>query len=314
MAYRFAEHPSTANETLVQRAWPHIEIADPVTWISAITAVICGALAAGRGESGFQLSDMSDLLRVGLAAVLCGPLCTGFSQSINDYCDRELDAINDPGRPIPSGRLSLRAARLNWMLLGLGTLALAFSLGRYSPWIPPLGMLGLALAAAYSVPPLKLKQRFWLGAPAVGLGYITMSWMIGHLIFAPMTRPSLVVALINGVLGIGLLWLNDIKSIEGDRQLGLQSMTVALGARRTLIISFLVIGAAEVALLGLALLMGYRWGAAVGVLALLVPVYWQVRLYQEPTHVNFQHYMLVSNPFVLVIQVTSALVVGGYLG
>ncbi|NTU81109.1 MAG: UbiA family prenyltransferase [Chloroflexales bacterium] len=314
MAYRFAERRTVLKGTLAQRVRAHIEIADPVTWISAITVSICGALAAGRGEPGFHLTDMQDLLRVGLAAVLCGPLCTGFSQSINDYCDRDLDAINDPGRPIPSGRLSLRAARVNWMLLGLGTLAIAFSLRRYSPWIPLLSIFGLALAAAYSVPPLKLKQRFWLGAPAVGLGYITMSWLVGHLLFAPMTWLSLVAALINGVLGIGLLWLNDIKSIEGDRRLGLQSMTVALGARRTLIISYLVIGAAEVALLLMALLLGYRWVAAVGVLAMLVPISWQVRLYQEPTHVNFQRYMLVSNPLVLLIQVSSALVVGGYLG
>ncbi|NTU80410.1 MAG: hypothetical protein HGA45_13705 [Chloroflexales bacterium] len=64
----------------------------------------------------------------------------------------------------------------------------------------------------------------------------------------------------------------------------------------------------------MALLLGYRWAAAVGVLAMLVPISWQVRLYREPTHTNFQRYMLVSNPLALLIQVGSALIVGGYLG
>lgn len=312
MAQRIAQQPSVGEVRLTQRVWAHIEIADPVTWISAITVVVCGAIASGRSSPEFHLTDLPNLARIVFAAVMTGPLCTGFSQSINDYFDRELDAINDPGRPIPSGRLSLRAARINWMVLALGTLILSVYLARYNSWIPPLAIAGLILAAAYSVPPIKLKKHFWLGAPAVGLGYVTMSWAIGHLIFAPMTWMSFSVAVINGALATGLLLLNDIKSIEGDRKLGLQSMTVALGARRTLIVSYLVIGVSELVLLLQALVMGYRWLTILLVLALIIPVYSQIRLYQEPTHENFKRYLLASNPVVLLIQFISAFAVGGY--
>jgi len=34
---------------------------------------------------------------------MSGPLLTGFTQTINDYYDKEIDAINEPYRPIPSG-------------------------------------------------------------------------------------------------------------------------------------------------------------------------------------------------------------------
>ena len=34
---------------------------------------------------------------------MSGPLLTGYTQTINDYYDREIDAINEPNRPIPSG-------------------------------------------------------------------------------------------------------------------------------------------------------------------------------------------------------------------
>jgi chlorophyll synthase/bacteriochlorophyll c synthase len=274
--------------------------------------VLCGALAAGRGDPGFHLTDGGDLGLVALAALMCGPLGTGFSQSINDYFDRELDAINDPARPIPSGRLSLGAARLNWLALGLATLASALFLARQSVWIPGLAALSLALAAAYSVPPLKLKQRYWLGPPAVGLGYILLTWVGGHLIFAPLTWPSLLVALAGSALAAGLLLLNDIKSIEGDRTYGLQSLPVAFGVRRTLLAAYAIIGLSELIPAGVALLAGQLWATTLVVLALLLPIPSQVRLYQDPTHKNFQRYMLVSNPLVIVILLLSAFIVGGY--
>ncbi|MBP1466513.1 UbiA family prenyltransferase [Candidatus Chloroploca sp. M-50] len=297
-----------------QRLRAHLELADPVTWITPITMVICGALAAGQGDPGFHVNDARDILLVVLTALMCGPFGTGFSQSINDYFDRELDAINDPSRPIPSQRITLRAARGNWIGLGLATAAVSLFLAMESLWMPVLAAMSLILAAAYSVPPVKLKQHYWLGPPAVGFGYVFLSWMAGHMIFAPLTWPSFTLAIINSALAAGLLFLNDIKSIEGDRKHGLQSMTVAFGARRTLLVSYAIIGICELMLLALALMSGHLWAAAIAALALIVPLNSQVRLYREPTHKNFLRYIVASNPFILLIQFVSALIVGGYFG
>jgi chlorophyll synthase len=42
--------------------------------------------------------------------MMSGPFLTGYTQTINDYYDREIDAINEPYRPIPSGEEGARDA------------------------------------------------------------------------------------------------------------------------------------------------------------------------------------------------------------
>lgn len=303
---------SKPNITLSQRIWAHIEIADPVTWISPTMMAFCGAIASAAQPQGFTWNDPRAIALAALGALMTGPLCTGFSQSINDYFDRDLDTINDPGRPIPSGRLSLRAARINWIVLALTTVLVSFVF--LNPFITLLSVFGLILSAVYSVPPIKLKKHYWLGPSAVGVGYVSMSWIAGHLIFAPITWQSILAAWINGGLATGLIFLNDIKSVEGDRQHGMKSLAVALGLKKTLLVSYGLIGFLELLFLILALIWGHPWIAAFVFVGLVVPIYSQIKLYQEPTHKNFLRYLVASNPFIASIQVLSAFVVGGYFG
>ncbi|WP_298818252.1 (bacterio)chlorophyll synthase [Chloroflexus sp.] len=297
--------------SLSRKIRAHIELADPVTWISPVLVCFCGALASGY-EQGFNWARPDHWWLMLLGALMTGPLGTGFSQSINDYFDRDLDAINDPQRPIPAGIVTLNEARWNWIVLGTATMLV--SLVFANPLIVFFAFVGIVLSVIYSMPPIKLKKRFWLGPPAVGLGYVSMSWMAGHLIFAPLTWESVLVALINGGLAAGLLFLNDIKSVEGDRKLGLQSLTVAIGVKRTLIVAYLTINGFEAMLMILALIWGQYWVAAFMLLALVAPIYNQIKLYQEPTQQNYVRYLLASNPFVALIQIVSGFLVGGYFG
>ncbi len=95
-----------------------LQLMKPITWIPLLWGVICGAAASGNYH--WELSNV-------LASISCmfmsGPLLTGYTQTINDYFDREIDAINEPNRPIPSGAISLFQVKLQiWVLLiaGLG--------------------------------------------------------------------------------------------------------------------------------------------------------------------------------------------------
>ncbi|WP_322494825.1 (bacterio)chlorophyll synthase [Chloroflexus sp.] len=297
--------------SLSRKIRAHIELADPVTWISPVLVCFCGALASGY-ERGFDWTRPDHWWLMLLGALMTGPLGTGFSQSINDYFDRELDAINDPQRPIPAGIVTLNEARWNWIVLGTATMLVSLVFGQ--PLIVYFAFVGIMLSVIYSMPPIKLKKHFWLGPPAVGLGYVSMSWMAGHLIFAPLTWQSVVVALINGGLAAGLLFLNDIKSVEGDRKLGLKSLTVAIGVQRTLIVAYATINGFEAMLMILAWMWGQYWVAAFILLALVVPIYNQVKLYREPNQQNYVRYLLASNPFVALIQIVSGFLVGGYFG
>ena len=57
-----------------------------------------------------------------LGIILAGPMVCGTSQAVNDWFDRHVDAINEPNRPIPSGRLPGRLGlhiAIGWTVLSL---------------------------------------------------------------------------------------------------------------------------------------------------------------------------------------------------
>ena len=66
--------------------------------IPAASGVLCGAAASGQ----FTWTP-ENVAKSIVCMIMSGPLLTGYTQTINDYYDRELDAINEPYRPIPSG-------------------------------------------------------------------------------------------------------------------------------------------------------------------------------------------------------------------
>lgn len=296
---------------LAKRIRAHIELADPITWISPAMICICGALASGTAN-GFHWWDGADWGLILLGALMTGPLGTGFSQSINDYYDREIDAINDPTRPIPAGLVSLNGARANWFFLGFATFLV--SLIFKDAMITALAVFGIILSVLYSMPPIKFKKNYLLGPPAVGIGYVTVSWMVGHIIFAPITWQSITVAMINGGLTAGMLVLNDIKSVEGDRQHGLKSLAVAIGVQPALLVAYTIINLCEILFLVLAVMWGNYWVAAFIAFAVIAPIYSQIKLYNDASHKNFMRYLIATNPFVALIQIVSAFLVGGYFG
>ncbi len=296
---------------LGKRIRAHIELADPITWISPAMICICGALASGTAD-GFEWWNGAHWGLILLGALMTGPLGTGFSQSINDYYDREIDAINDPTRPIPAGLVSLNGARANWFFLGFATLLVSFVFKDLV--ITGLALFGIVLSVLYSMPPIKFKKNYLLGPPAVGIGYVTVSWMVGHIIFAPMTWESFAVAMINGGLTAGMLVLNDIKSVEGDRQHGLQSLAVAIGVQPALLVAYTIINLCEILFLVLAVIWGNYWVAAFIAFAVIAPIYSQIKLYNDASHKNFMRYLIATNPFVALIQIVSAFLVGGYFG
>ena len=76
-----------------------IQLMKPITWIPLIWGVICGAAASGNFEWTF-----SNVLASLACMLMSGPLLAGYTQTINDFFDKEIDAINEPNRPIPSGK------------------------------------------------------------------------------------------------------------------------------------------------------------------------------------------------------------------
>lgn len=66
--------------------------------VAGATGVLCGAAASGNFT--WTAENVAKSI---VCMMMSGPFLTGYCQTINDYYDREMDAINEPYRPIPSG-------------------------------------------------------------------------------------------------------------------------------------------------------------------------------------------------------------------
>lgn len=201
------------------------ELLKPITWFPPMWAFACGVVASGVTLDG-------QWLLIGVGILLAGPMVCATSQAVNDWFDRHVDAINEPQRPIPSGRMPGRWGLYIALLWTLLSLMVATALG---PWGFGAAIAGLVLAWAYSAPPLRLKNNGWLGNAACGLSYEGLAWVTGAAVMAGGAMPgarSLLLALLYSVAAHGIMTLNDFKSVEGDRQMGVGSLPVRLGIDR----------------------------------------------------------------------------------
>ena len=233
----------------------------PITWFPPIWAYLCGSVSAGVALD----------WRVALGLVLAGPVVCGMSQAANDWCDRHVDAVNEPHRPIPSGRIPGLWGL--WIALVLSALALGIGalLGVWGFWATFVGVLA---AWAYSAEPIRLKRSGWLGPGLVGLSYEGLPWFTGAavLLGAAPRFETVILALIYALGAHGIMTLNDFKALEGDRLHGVRSLPVTLGPEVAAKVACTVMGLAQALIVALLVIWGKPWHglAVLGLLALQV--------------------------------------------
>lgn len=205
-----------------------LQLLKPVTWIPLIWGVTCGAAASGNYHTWNPFDSEQSLSLVGedaLKAFVCmflaGPILTGYTQTLNDWEDREIDAINEPYRPIPSGAISPgQVIAQIWVLLLTG-IAMSVGLDKWAGHedfiITKLTLFGSFISYIYSAPPLKLKATGWLGSYALGSSYISLPWLLGQSMFGELSLPVTLLTVFYSLAGLGIAIVNDFKSIEGDR-------------------------------------------------------------------------------------------------
>jgi chlorophyll synthase len=260
-------------------ARPHLsavaELLKPITWFPPMWAFACGAVASGISPSGRWLV-------VFVGVLLAGPLVCATSQAANDWFDRFVDAINEPQRPIPSGRMpgqwGLYIA-IGWTALSLGVAAM---LGW---WVLGAAAFGLLLAWLYSAPPIRLKKNGWWGNSACALCYEGLAWLTGGAVMIGGGMPhyrSFVLALLYSAGAHGIMTLNDFKSIDGDRQMGIDSLPVLLGSERAGQVACIVMALPQLAVIGLLLLWSEPYYAIAVTLLLAVQIVLMARLLRSP--------------------------------
>ena len=200
------------------------ELLKPITWFPPMWAFSCGVVSSGK-----SLSDNWWLIVWGV--LLAGPWVCASSQAVNDWFDRHVDAINEPDRPIPSGRMPGYWGFYIAVLWTLLSLLWAWPLGT---WGFAATGLGLVLSWAYSMPPVRLKNNGWWGNSACALSYEGLAWITGAAVMLGGEMPAektILLALLYSLGAHGIMTLNDFKAVDGDAQMGVRSLPVQLGVR-----------------------------------------------------------------------------------
>src|SRR6056297_2992907 len=246
----------------------------PITWFPPIWAYLCGVVS-----SGVPLTSAPWLVLIGM--ILAGPIVCGMSQAANDWCDRHVDAINEPNRPIPSGRIPGRWGL--WIALAMSGLSLlvGWQLGL---WGLGATVVGVLAAWAYSAEPVRMKRSGWWGPGLVGLSYESLPWFTGAAVLSA-GAPGwevVVIALLYGIGAHGIMTLNDFKALEGDRQMGVNSLPVTLGPERAARLACWIMAVPQAAVIALLFYWGQDWFAFAITVGLIGQVYAMQVLLTDP--------------------------------
>jgi chlorophyll synthase len=250
---RVSAPPTEAGPRHYPRAADILQLSKPVTWFPPMWAYMCGVVS-----SGVPLGGQWHLLALGV--VLTGPLVCGTGQMVNDWFDRHVDAINEPDRPIPSGRIP---GRWGLGLALFGTLVSLAASALLGPAVIAATLFALVIAWAYSMPPVRLKMSGLWGPLACAFAYEGLTWFTGASVMlgAVPSTPVLLVAGLYALGAFGIMTLNDFKAVEGDRQMGIRSLPVLFGTATAARIACGVMLAAQLTVIALLVGWSLHWTA-----------------------------------------------------
>jgi geranylgeranylglycerol-phosphate geranylgeranyltransferase len=199
---------------LTRRLRGFLELTRPGNVVAAGVLTFTGAYVAGWAMAG-------NAVAVG-AAVLATTFATGAGNAINDYFDREIDRVNDPDRPIPRGAVSPRGALAFSAALFLGAIVCAVLL--------PLAAIAIAV---FNLLLLIAYTKLFKGVPGLGnvvVGFLTGSTFLfgGAAVGSPFGAAVLFVLAAIATLTREIV--KDVEDLAGDREQGLTTLPIAIGA------------------------------------------------------------------------------------
>ena len=160
-----------------------------------------------------------------LAAATAITFSTFAIYALNDIYDVQIDAINDNKRPIPSGRVTTREAKIiaTAFFIAGATIATTINVSVFLCTI-----LFSLLGIAYSVPPLRFKNGVFANV-CWGVG-ISAAILCGASV-ATISNSSIIAAFTLAFLTAGCGLTKDLKDLEGDRAMKICTLPVKLGEK-----------------------------------------------------------------------------------
>ncbi len=278
----------------------YLELARPFT----LLAPLIGFLSAGV-MAWYARESMEGLWQIWgniLLGALAAASLNAASNAINQIYDLEIDRINKPARPLPSGRISLKQAWVFTLICYALTFFLAFMVNMSFVVIVLLTTL---ITYAYSGPPFRTKRfgvlaNFTIAIPR-GCLLVVAGWSA---VASPLDSEPWLVGLVMGLYILGAATTKDFSDMEGDRRYGCMTLPIRYGIRASawMISPFFVIPFLLLAFLGagghlsvnqslltvLAVLLTF-WGAYIAYLILRRPD----ELATEANHVSWKHMYLL---------------------
>ena len=209
----------------ILKIYYYILITRPLNTIITLLVVIVGALIS-KGET----YETTNIILAGISAILTAAA----GNIINDIIDKNADKINHPERIIPSGKLSVKQAGIEYFFLVIAACVISSFINQLSFLIVFLTSVLLFLYSNI------LKRIPLLGnitiAYLTGMAFIYGGVSVGH------PRAALIPALFAFMINLIRELVKDIQDIDGDKNVGIKTFPIKFGIDSTkYLITFFVI-------------------------------------------------------------------------
>lgn len=194
----------------------YFKLIRPLNCLIALLTVIAAALIASKGEG-----ELYIIILAGFTAFLS----TAAGNSINDYFDIEIDKINRPSRPLPSGLISRFEVLYFYLIITIISLITA---GFINQIAFAISLFASLLMFIYS---FILKKHPLIGNVTVsfltGVAFLFGGISVGEI--QPVLFPALLAFNINFIREI----VKDVEDLEGDKKCDLKTFPIKFGIENT---------------------------------------------------------------------------------
>ena len=205
----------------IRKILSFIELSRPLNGLISFISVFLGALLATG-----SLSPLINVLIVAIAALLL--LSAG--NALNDFCDLQIDKVNKPHRPIPSGRIERKEAlTFSTVLLGIGT-----CMGILVNWTAFI--IAIAVSACLVLYSIKLKRTPLAGN--IAIGFLTALVFTSGGVAVDAIKGTIVPAIFAFLFTTAREIVKDIEDLEGDKRVDAKTSPILWGKDTAMYIAF----------------------------------------------------------------------------
>lgn len=199
---------------------PYVEILRPANAVMALIAVVLMAIIGKTYSIGIALGAVSVFI------------ATGAGNVINDYCDYEIDKINKPDRPIPSGRIRLENALYYSIILFIIAMIMGFLISVEN------GITVIICSILMIVYAYDFKQRCLIGNICVSL-LTGLTFVYGALITKDITL-GIFLGFFAFLMTLSREIIKDTEDIEGDKKENANTLPIKYGSKTAVNIAVLL--------------------------------------------------------------------------